>query len=214
MPSLSLPAKIFATVAALGTATAVAGLGTFGTFTSTTSAAAPVDTGIVKVALGTAGTAANRLTVAAVDIVPGDSVQRAFTLDAATSTSPFASVALTSTATVSSLLDTDVTNGLQLKVEKCLDDLTGASAWVEGGTAPAYTYTCPLGATRSDVVASRAVIGSNVNLPGLKSLTTAAAADNLVLTLTLPTTAGNTFQNIASTIDFAFTATQRAAASK
>ena len=212
MSSLTLKAKIFATVAAVGSATAVAGLGTFGTFTDTTTASTPVDTGIVNLDLG----AASRLTVAATDIVPGDTMQRAVDLSAVGSTSPLGSVTMTSalpTGATANLLTTDTTSGLQLKVEKCLDTTTGLNAWVESAGTP-YTYTCPATATRSEVVAQRAVLGTGVNLPGLKSLSTAGATDNLVMTLTLPTSAGNTFQNLASTIDFTFDATQRNATSK
>lgn len=208
MSSLSLKAKIFATVAAVGSASAVAGLGTFGAFTSTTNASTPVDSGIVKIALGAAGSTANRLTLSAVDILPGDTIQRGFTLDAATSTDPFGSVTMTSTATTTSLLDSDATNGLKVKIEKCLDTTTFVNAWVESTNTP-YTYSCPATATRSDVVAQQAVIGSGIALPGLKSLTTAAASDHLVMTMTLPSAAGNTFQNLASTIKFTFDATQR-----
>lgn len=208
MSSLSLKAKIFATVAAVGSATAVAGLGTFGTFTDTTTASTTVDSGIVDLNLGAVGTA-NRLTVGASDIVPGDTVQRAFTLSGGTSTSPLGAVDLTSAANPSSLLDTDGTHGLQMVIEKC--SLT--TGWVEAGTAPAYTYTCPLG-TVTTVLASRPVVGTNVALTGLDSLTTAGATDQLRMTLTLPSTAGNTFQNLTSTLTYTFTGTQRAATSK
>ena len=90
---------------AVGASAGVAGLGTFGSFTDTTSASTPVDTGIVDLNLGAVG-ATNRLTVAAVDIVPGDTMQRAFTLSGGTSTSPLGSVTLTSVASVTSALDT------------------------------------------------------------------------------------------------------------
>lgn len=72
--------KVVASVVVMGATAAVAGLGTFGTFTSTTSASAAVSTGSVNIALGAAGTAANRLTVAAADVVPGDTIQRAVQL--------------------------------------------------------------------------------------------------------------------------------------
>jgi spore coat-associated protein N len=206
--ALTLKAKLFATVAAVGTASAVAGLGTFGTFTDTTNASTPVDSGIVDLNLGAVG-AANRLTVAATDIVPGDTIQRAFTLSGGTSTSPLGSVTLTTEATTSSLLDTDATNGLQMVIEKC----SLPTGWLEVGTAGSYTYTCPLG-TVSTVVASRAVIGEDVPVTGLDSLVTAGATDALRLTLTFPSGAGNSFQDKASTVRFTFDATQRAATSK
>lgn len=204
MSALTTRAKLLTTVSALGATAAVAGLGTFGTFTDTTTASTPVDSGIVDLNLGAVG-ANNRLTVAAVDIVPGDTMQRAFTLSSGTSTSDLASITLTTDATTSSLLDTDATNGLQLTIQKC------AIPWVEAGVAPAYTYTCVPGATT--VLASRAVIGSNLALSGLDALT-AGSTDNLRATLTFPATADNTFQNLASTIRFTFTGTQRTATNK
>ena len=196
-----LTQKVLASIAILGVTAGVATFGTYATFTDDETASLPVDTGIVSIALGAPG-AANRLAVAAVDIVPGDTMQRAFTLNSTGSTDDLSTIKLTTTASTSSLLDTDATNGLQMVVEKC------SIAWVEAGVSPAYTYTC-LGTTTS-IVASRAVIGSDINLAGLDSLTS-GGSDNLRLRLTLPSTAGNTFQNKASTILYTFTGTQRAA---
>lgn len=122
MPSqlarLSLRTKILGSAAAIGTAATVAGLGTFGAFSSTTAASTPTTAGTVVIALGSAGTAANRLTVGASGLVPGDSVQRAFTL-ANTGNQALASLTLATTASPSSLLDTDATSGLQLLVQAC-----------------------------------------------------------------------------------------------
>jgi hypothetical protein len=196
--------KVLGSIAAVGTAASVAGLGTFGTFTSTTSAATPATSGTVVIALGSAGTAANRLTVGATGLVPGDTVQRAFQL-ANTGNQSLGSVTLTTTASPSSLLDTDATNGLQLVLQAC------STAWTEGGSAPAYTYTCS--GSASTVLASRAVIGSNISLSNLTS-TTAGATDNLLATLTFPTSAGNTLQNQSSSVSFAFTGAQRAGSNK
>lgn len=207
MTALPLRAKVLVTAVAVAGSAAVAGLGTYGTFTdTTTTVATPVDSGIVELALGATGAQTNRLDVAAVDIVPGDTIQRSFDLDAATSTSPFGSVTMTSTATTSSLLDTDTTHGLQVKLDRC------SVAWSEAGVAPGRTYTC-LGTT-SAVLASRPVVGSTVALANLGSLATAAALDHVLMTLTLPATADNTFQNKASVVAFSFTATQRAATDK
>jgi hypothetical protein len=205
---MSTNAKVLATVLAVGATAAVAGLGTFGTFTDTTSASTPVDSGIVDLNLGAVG-AANRLTVAATNIVPGDTMQRAFTISSGNSTSALGSVTLTSAATTSSLLDTDATNGLQMVIEKC----SLPTGWVETGIAPAYTYTCPLGVV-TEVLAQRAVIGSGLAITGLDAQATAGATDQLRMTLTLPSTAGNTFQDLASTVQFTFTGTQRAATNK
>jgi spore coat-associated protein N len=101
------------------------------------------------------------------------------------------------------LLDTDTTNGLQMVIDKC------SVAWTEAG--PPYTYSCS-GSTTT-LVASRAVIGSNISLGSLSALT-AGGTDHLRVTLTLPSGAGNTLQNQSSTISYAFTGTQRAATNK
>ncbi|HLI00248.1 MAG TPA: TasA family protein [Acidimicrobiales bacterium] len=193
--------KLLASAGLVGAAAAVAGLGTFGTFTSTTSASQTVAAGTVSIGLGTAGTATNRLTVGASNLVPGDTIQRQVQLSN-NGNQALAGISLTTTASPSSLLDTDATNGLQLAVQSC------PTAWTEAGTAPAYTYTCS--GTATTVLSSRPVIGSNLTLPGLNSLR-ANASDNLVVTLTFPTTAGNTFQGLSDTINFSFTGTQRAA---
>lgn len=195
--------KVALSLAALGVAGAMAGLGTFATFTDTTSASQALDSGVVDINLGAAG-ATNRLSVAATDIVPGDTMQRAFTLTNSSSDN-VSGITLTTNATVSSLLDTDPTNGLQMVIEKC------SVAWVEVGVSPNFTYTCA--GTTSSVLASRAVIGSALSLSNLASTTT-GQTDNLRLTLTLPSTAGNTLQNLASTVQYTFTATQRAATNK
>lgn len=190
--------NILATIGLLGAAAWVSGFATYATFTSSTSASQSISSGVVSLNLATPGVD-NRLTVSATGIYPGDTMQRAFKLSNS-STDTMASITLTTTATVSSLLDTDATNGLQMVIEKC------SIPWIEAGTAPAYTYTC--GGTTSTVLATRAVIGSNLALSNLTL--TPSATDNLRLTLTLPTTAGNTFQNLTSTVLYTFTATQRA----
>ncbi|QGN58398.1 TasA family protein [Nostocoides sp. HKS02] len=192
--------KVLASVALLAGAAGVAGLGTFGSFTSTTSASQSVASGTVVIGLGAPGPA-NRLAVAAAGLVPGDTVQRAVTLSN-TGTQALSAVTLTTTASPSSKLDSDPTNGLHLALDSC------SVPWTEAGTAPAYTYTCT--GTTTAVLASQPVIGANTALAGLSSLT-AGASDNLRATLTLPAAADNTFQNLASTITFAFTGTQRTA---
>ena len=87
-------------------------------------------------------------------------------------------------------------------VDKC------SIAWVEVGTSPAFTYTCA--GTTSSVIASRAVIGSNLNMASLAALTN-GGTDHLRVTLTLPSTTGNTFQTLTSTITYSFLGTQRTA---
>lgn len=194
--------KLLATVAVLGAAASIAGLGTYATWTSTTSQSQSISSGTVTIALGATGAATNRLNIGASALAPGDTIQRSVDLTNS-GTLDLASVTLTTTATTSSLLDTDATNGLQMVIDKC------SQAWTEAG--PPYTYTC--GGTTSAVVASRAVIGSNLALSTLGA-TTAGATDHLRVTLTLPSGAPNTLQNQSSTVSYAFTGTQRAATDK
>ncbi|GAB3244469.1 CalY family protein [Kineosporia babensis] len=199
----TMTGKLVASVAVLGSAAAVASLGTFGTFTSSTDAATTVATGTVAIALGTPGSAANRLTIGASGLVPGDTMQRAVDLSN-TGNQNLASIVLTTTATTSSVLNTDATNGLQLKIESC------PTAWTEGGTAPAYTYTCTGATTKLNATG---VIQTNQALTGLSALT-ANGTDHLLVTLSLPQTADNTFQTKSSTINFNFLGTQRVGTSK
>jgi spore coat-associated protein N len=188
-------------IGAVGAAAAVAGLGTYATFTSSTSASQSVSSGTVTIALGATGAATNRLTVGASAIAAGDTIQRSVDL-INQGTLGLASVTLTTSASVSSLLNTDTTNGLQMAIDKC------SVAWTEAGTPPAYTYTCS--GTTSSVLASTPVVGSNLTLSNLAALT-AGSTDHLRVTLTLPSVAGNTLQNQSSTILYTFNGTQRAA---
>lgn len=199
--------KILLSMAAVGSAASIAGLGTFATFTDSDSAVQVLDTGTVTVDLADAGTATNRLTVGASGMVPGDTVQRRVVLTN-DGDQNLASVTLTTTASAVTLLTSDTANGLQMKIEKC------SLAWIESATTP-YTYTCGAldAGTRSTVLARRAILGSTIALSGMSSLTT-GANDDMLVTVDLPSSADNTFQNLESTITYTFNAIQRAATSK
>jgi spore coat-associated protein N len=197
----SLGKPILLTIAVLSATGALAGFGTFAAFTSTdTVTQGSLASGMVTIAVPAAG-ATNRLTLGASGLVPGDTMQRAVDLQNS-GTTALASLTLTTTAPTSSLLDTDATNGLQLVIDRC------SQAWTEAGTTPAFTYTC--GGTTSTVLATRAVIGSNLTLSNLTSLTT-GNTDHLRVTLTFPGSAPTTLQGQTSAITYAFTGTQRAA---
>jgi hypothetical protein len=194
--------KLIATLAILGAAASIAGLSTYATWTSSASQSHAISSGTVTIALGATGASTNRLNIGASGLAPGDTIQRSVDLTNS-GTLDLASVTLTTTASPSSQLDTDATTGLQMVIDKC------SAAWTESG--PPYTYTCS-GST-STVLASRAVIGSNLSLSNLTS-TTAGNTDHLRVTLTLPSGAGNSLQNQSSTISYQFTGTQRAATDK
>ena len=200
--SAGLTRKLIASVAVLGAAASIAGLGTYATFTSTTSQSHTISSGTVTIALGATGAATNRLNIGATAVAAGDTIQRS--VDLINSGSIYlASITLTTTASPSSLLDTDAANGLQMVIDKC------SQAWTEAG--PPYTYTC--GGTTSSVVGSRPVIGGNLALSNMSAFTN-GLTDHLRVTLTLPSAAPNSFQNQSSTISYAFTGTQRAATNK
>lgn len=196
--------RILGSIAVLGAAASLAGLGTFATFTSSTSASQAIQSGTVSITLGATGPA-NRLTIGASNVVPGDTIERAADLvnNGGASADNLSTIELTTTAAPSSLLDTDATNGLQMVIDSC------SVPWAEAG--PPYTYTCS--GTTSSVLASRAVIGANITLSNLASLTT-GSTDHLRVTLTLPSAAGNTLQGLSSSISYTFVGTQRAGTSK
>ena len=189
--------KVIASIALVCAAAAIAGLGTFATFTSSTSTSHTITSGTLSLTSGPT----NRLGTGASTIAAGDSMQRAIDLNYAGSIS-FGSATLTTSASASSALDTDATDGLHIAIDKC------SVAWTESG--PPYTYTC--GGSTSTVLASSPVIGSNVALSNLTL--TAGSTDHLRVTVTLPSTAGNTFQNLSSTVGYTFTGVQRAGTSQ
>jgi spore coat-associated protein N len=204
MKRRSVTSRLLLSATVLGAAASIAGLATYATFTSSTSASQSVSSGTVTIGLGATGASTNRLNVAATNIAAGDTVQRSVDLVNSGSIN-LASLSLTSTATTSSQLDTDTSNGLQLVIDKC------STAWTESGTAPAYSYSCS--GTTSTVLASHAVVGTNLALSNLGALT-AGTTDHLRFTLTLPSAAPNTMQNQSSVIQYTFTGTQRAAANQ
>ena len=189
--------KVIASIAVLCAAAAIAGLGTFATFTSSTSTSHTLASGTLSLTSGPT----NRLGTGASLIAAGDSMQRAIDLNYAGSIS-FASATLTTSASPSSALDTDATDGLHVAIDKC------SVAWAESG--PPYTYTC--GGSTSTVLASSPVIGSNVALSNLTL--SAGSTDHLRVTVTLPSTADNTFENLSSTVGYTFTGVQRAGTSQ
>lgn len=196
--------KVLTSFAALGAAASVAGLGTFATFTSSTSASNSIASGTVSIAVGATGPA-NRLTIGANGLVAGDTVQRAVDLinNGSGSSDNLASIQLTTAAAPSSTLDTDASNGLQMAIDHC------SVAWTE--SASPYTYTC--GGATTTALASRPVIGSNLALSNLASLTT-GSTDHLRVILTLPASAPNSLQGQSSTLSYTFVGTQRVAAAK
>jgi len=189
--------KLIASIAVLGAAAAIGGLGTFATFTSSTSSSHTIASGTLSLTSGPT----NRLGIGASAIAAGDTMQRAIDLNYAGSID-VGSVTLTTSASPSSALDTDTTDGLHLAVDRC------SVAWTESG--PPYAYTC--GGSISTVVSARPLVGSNMALSNLTL--TAGSTDHLRVTVSLPSSAGNTLQNLSSTVGYTFTGVQRAGTSQ
>jgi Camelysin metallo-endopeptidase len=191
--------KIVGSLAVLGTAAAVAGLGTYGNFTdSTTPLNTTVDTGTLSINLAQPGGAV-AIPVSTAGFVPGDSMSRAVNL-VNDGGAALGSVSLVSAlTTAANPLTTDPLNGLQLSVKAC------NVAWTQGGTPSAPTFTCSNG--------ERSLMsGSAVNSAALTNPASinAGGVDNLVFTISLPTSAGNNMQGLTAGLSLTFTATQRA----
>ena len=197
----ALTPKLLSSAAVIGAAASIAGLGTYTTWTSSTTAQnQTVSAGTVQIALGST----NRLTTNATGLVPGDTVERAVDLDGpASGISGIGSISLGVSVGSSTLLDSDTTNGLHVNVDSC------PSAWTESGTAPAYTYSC--GGSVTSLVSNQPVIG-NFNLPSLNSMNV-SGVDHLRVKLTLPGTAPTTMMGLSDTLSYVFTATARAGSS-
>ncbi len=190
--------KAVLTAGLVGLTVAALGGAALATFTSSTNVSQTISSGTVAFASISTSAAGQRLSVSASDIAPGDTMQRAVTLtNTGTVDMLPGSVALTTTATTSSLLDTG-TNGLTMTIDKC------SVAWTE--SAAPYTYTC--GGTTTSVLASRPVIGSSVALSNIT--TTSGTPNYLRVTLALPTAADNTYQGQSSTLGYVFVGQQRA----
>ncbi len=190
--------KVVGSLGVIGAAAAVAGLGTYGAFTdSTTPVATSVDSGTVSVNLNQP---AAGIPVSVSDFLPGDSMTRAVDL-VNDGTSALSSIILASTATTSSVLDTDPLNGLQLTLQSC------PVAWTEGGTADAPTYTCS--STAGATTLGSGPVATNMSLSSSPALT-AGGTQHLVFAIALPTSADNTFQGKSSTLSLVFSGMQRA----
>jgi hypothetical protein len=192
--------KVVGSLAILGTAAAIAGLGTYGNFTdSTTPVNTTVDSGVLSIDLAQPNGAV-AIPVSAAGFVAGDSMTRAVNLvndGDARLNSVSLSAAVTSAANA---LTTDAVNGLQLQIKAC------NVAWTQGGTPTAPTYTCP--GTQRGVLNTPVANAGSVALDTPASLQ-AGGVDYLVFTISLPTSAADTMQGQSATLGLTFTGVQR-----
>jgi len=185
--------KVVGSLGVIGAAAAVAGMGTFGSFTdSSTPMKATVTSGTLDIDVASVGATVPASTAG---FVPGDSITRSVNL-VNKGTLPLGSVMLNTTDATPSVLTSDVANGLQLTVKSC------PVAWTPGSTA--NTYTC---SAAEQQLAFGPVLG-NINLPNAASLAV-GGTDYLTFTISLPTSADNTFQGQTAALSLTFTGTQR-----
>jgi hypothetical protein len=191
--------KVVGSLAVVGAAAAVAGLGTYGNFTdSSTPINTSVNTGTLSINVAQPGGAV-AIPVNTANFVPGDSLTRAVNL-VNDGTADLGSVTLSSqlASGTPNALTTDPANGLQVSVKGC------SVPWTQGGTAQAPTYTCS--GTPRTIMSGPAV--GNATLSSPASLT-AGGTDYLSFSVSLPTTADNSFQGLSASLSLVFTGTQR-----
>jgi hypothetical protein len=191
--------KVLGSLGVLGAAAAVAGMGTFGSFTdSTTPLNASVASGTLDIELTGPNATATLPAITATGFVPGDSISRPVDL-VNKGNLALAGVSLTSTlatGTTANVLTTDTTNGLQLTVASC------PVAWTETTTGSG-NWTC---STPTTLVSGPAI--TNAVLPNPKTLAV-GGSDRLLVTVSLPASADNTFQGKTSALSISFTGSQK-----
>ena len=177
--------RITATVATLAAWTAVAGIGTYGTFpASTPGLLAPQ--GNVSVALDAAAGSVE-VPLEFSGLVPGGAVTRAVTL-VNDGGADLSTVTVSTVVVRSSLLDTDPVHGLQLSIDSC------ATAWTPDRVCPGE---------RAVVVAPGPVRrAAELRTPASRA---AGARDHLAVTVALPASAGNEFNGLRSELVLTFT---------
>jgi hypothetical protein len=166
---------------------------TFGLFTDPAATSPRVDTARINISLSTPG--GRPVPFEGRDFYPGSSVSQDIALKNEGGT-PVVGIRLTTSASSSNLLTTDPVNGLQLTVRYC------NQRWAEGGTASNPTYTCN---GKTTYTAYSGPYLTDRTLTGLGDLTVTA---QLLLTVSLPTTADNRFQGLSASLTLDFRAQQ------
>ncbi|SDF58321.1 Camelysin metallo-endopeptidase [Blastococcus fimeti] len=193
--------KVAGSIAVVGAAAAVAGLGTFGNFSGSTEAVdSGVDTGVLSIDVSlTDGSAPPPFAVPLPNMLPGDVISMPLDLRNSGDVD-LSSLVLKSYATESSKLDTEAVHGLQLSLDSC------ATPWTRTGP---ISYSCADGAV--PLYGGRIVTESA--LPAARSLA-AGTTDHLLATIAFPTTGGDALQDQRSSFAFVFDATQRDGAAR
>ena len=187
--SLSLRSKVLVSVVAVGSTAAVAGLGTYSSFSTTTSVDSPVSTGQLSIAAGTT----NTLSTGVSGMLAGDTHQMVF--DLTNASDGIASYGLSAASSISPAVLAGP-GGLQVAVDMC------SAPW----TATGVTYSCT--GTQTSLLAAGDVnnLASEQTLTGLDPAN--GATNHLRFTLSLPDVS-NSFQGLSETITWTFAAYQR-----
>jgi hypothetical protein len=187
----SVVGRIAASLGVLAAGGAVMGLGTFGTFTdSTTPVDAAVNGGVVSLDLSGPGRLGT-VPLAFDGVLPGGATTRTVSI-VNDGSSDLASVTMTAVATVSSVLDTDRSLGVQMTVSSC--------------SVPWSPDAVCAGAERTVLPDGPVIREAALDRPASLA---PGGTDHLALTVSLPETAGNEFAGRSSALEFTFTAVQR-----
>ncbi|GAA1757930.1 hypothetical protein GCM10009795_000390 [Nocardioides hankookensis] len=189
--------KLFASVALVAGAAAVAGIGTFGAYTDTTTADVSVSSAKVSVLMNDNDAGIH---VDAKNMVPGDKVVFPVSIKRAAGSAQLGDVTLQTTITDQNAL----TDALRLTVDSC------TNPWTVSGSA----VTCS--GTTTNVSTDGGLVGNGATsawgqtsswVPNLNNNTPVY----LRATLTLPSTAGNNTAGLSTGITWTLTGTQRTA---
>jgi hypothetical protein len=185
--------KIAATVALVAGAATVAGVGTFGAYTDTTTGETAVSSGKVSVLMN--GSEAG-IKATAAKMVPGDKVVFPITVTRGADSTELGDLTLTTTITDNNAL----TSALRVSVDTCTQPWTA-------------TMTCPGSATNlltDGTISAMTSVGGWAQPIGWITQLNNDSPVYVRATLSLPATAPSTTAGLSTTITWNLTGTQRA----
>jgi len=187
--------KLFVTVALVASAAAVAGIGTYGAYTDTTSADVSVGSAKVSVLVNDND---QGIHVDAKNMVPGDKVVFPVSIKRAAGSAELGDLALQTTITNHNAL----TDALRLTVDSC------SKAWTVSGSAVICSGTTTNVSTDGGLVGNGATSAWGETSSWVTSLNNNAPV-HLRATLALPSSAGNATAGLTTGVTWTLTGTQR-----
>jgi spore coat-associated protein N len=189
--------KLFATVALVASAAAVAGIGTYGAYTDTTSADVSVGSAKVSVLMNDND---QGIHVDAKNMVAGDKVVFPVSIKRAAGSAELGDLALQTTITNQNAL----TEALRLTVDSC------SKAWTVSGSAVTCSGTTANVSTDGGLVGNGATSAWGETSSWVSNLNNNAPV-YLRATLSLPSSAGNATAGLTTGVTWTLTGTQRTA---